>query len=98
MRKSSGLFPAVHVEASGQRVVSHAGAVLLAKAATAVGLDRALSEALAPWMRPWAVHDPGKIVLDLVVSLAIGGDCLADIDQVRAAPDVFAPGRSSRRR
>ena len=38
-----------------------------------------------------AVHDPGKILLDLAVSLAIGGDCLADIAQLRAAPQVFGP-------
>jgi hypothetical protein len=30
-------------------------------------------------------------VLDLAVSLAIGGDCLADIAQLRAAPEVFGP-------
>ena len=46
--------------------------------------DRA-REALAPWRKPMAVHDPGKIVLDLAVTLAIGGDCLADIAQLRAA-------------
>ncbi len=36
-----------------------------------------------------AVHDPGKILLDLAISLAIGGDCLADIAQMRAEPAVF---------
>jgi len=35
------------------------------------------------------VHDPGQIVLDLAVSLAAGGDCLADVNQLRAAPGVF---------
>ncbi|SHN88902.1 Transposase DDE domain [Geodermatophilus obscurus] len=29
------------------------------------------------------------MVLDLTVALAVGGDCLADISQVRAAPEVF---------
>src|SRR4051812_42109962 len=54
-----------------------------------VGLPAALSDALGPWRKPLAIHDPAKIVLDLAVSLAIGGDCLADIAQLRAAPEVF---------
>jgi hypothetical protein len=36
-------------------------------------------------------HDPGKIMLDLAIALALGGDCLADISQLRAAPDVYGP-------
>jgi hypothetical protein len=31
------------------------------------------------------------VLLDLAVSLAIGGDCLADLAQLRAAPEVFGP-------
>ncbi|WHU48105.1 transposase [Gordonia sp. L191] len=50
-----------------------------------------LSTALAPWRKPLATHDPGKILLDLAVAVALGGDCLADINQVRADPAVFGP-------
>jgi len=32
------------------------------------------------------MHDPGKVVLDLPVTLALGGDCLADIALLRCAP------------
>ena len=88
MRKSTGCYPSLRVDASGRRVVSHGGAVLLAATADGVGLGRELSAALVPWRRPMAVHDPGKILLDLAVSLAIGGDCLADIAQLRAEPAV----------
>ena len=42
-------------------------------------LGRGLSENLARWRVPRAVHEPGKIVADLAVALALGGDCLADI-------------------
>jgi hypothetical protein len=48
-----------------------------------------LSEALTPWRKPMSSHDPGKIVLDLAVALAVGGDCLADIGVLRAEPAVF---------
>jgi hypothetical protein len=65
--------------------------VLLTRTASVVGLDAALSAALAPWRRPFARHDPGKIVLDPAISLAIGGDCLADIGQLRGHPQVFGP-------
>ncbi len=89
MRKSTGLYPSLRVDATGKRVVSHGGSVLLALAADRVGLGRGLSAALRTWRKPMAVHDPGKILLDLAVAVALGGDCLADINQVRADPAVF---------
>lgn len=67
----------------------HAGSVLLALTADKAGLSRGLSAALAPWRKPMAVHDPGKVLLDLAISLAIGGDCLAHVAQLRAEPAVF---------
>jgi hypothetical protein len=38
-----------------------------------------------------AIHDPGKIVLDLAVAVAValGGDCAADVAVLRAQPGVF---------
>jgi hypothetical protein len=38
-----------------------------------------------------ASHDPGKVILDLAVTLALGRDCLADVAQLRAHPEVFGP-------
>jgi hypothetical protein len=35
------------------------------------------------------MHDPTKVITDLAVMLALGGDCLADIALVRAEPGVF---------
>ncbi len=87
----SGFYPAVRVDAAGRQLVSHAGGVLLAETVRAAGLDRQLSAALSRWRRPQARHDPGKVLLDLAIMLALGGDCLADIATVRAAPAVFGP-------
>jgi hypothetical protein len=70
-------------------LVSSSGASLLVEAARASGLDRGLSGALRPWRRRRAEHDPGKIVLDLAVAIALGGDCLADLAVVRSQPDLF---------
>lgn len=89
MRNHTGLYPSLNVDSTAKRVVSHAGAVLLPATAVKVGLDRELSAALRPWMRPMAVHNPGKVLLDLAISVAMGGDCLADIAQVRSEPAVF---------
>jgi DDE family transposase len=91
VKKRSGRYPRLTVDGHGSSVVPNAGAVLLLRTAEAVGLDAALSQALEPWRRPLARHDPGKILLDLAVSLAVGGDCLADLAQLRAAPEVFGP-------
>ena len=91
MKKRSGLYPRLAVDGQGRKVVSGAGGVLLTRTAVTVGLDSALSAALAPWRRPLTRHDPGKVLLDLAMSLAMGGDCLADIAQLRAHPQVFGP-------
>jgi hypothetical protein len=91
VKKRSGRYPRLTVDGHGSSVVPNAGAVLLLRTAEAVGLDAALSQAVAPWRRSLARHDPGKILLDLAVSLAVGGDCLADLAQLRAAPEVFGP-------
>ena len=39
--------------------------------------------ALARWRKPTATHDPAEVVLDLAVTLALGGDCLAEIALLR---------------
>ena len=35
------------------------------------------------------MHDPAKVLLDLAVTLALGGDCLADIALLRSEPGVY---------
>jgi len=50
-----------------------------------------MSAGLARWRPARAVHDPGKIVIDLAVALALGGDCLADVAVLRAEPALFGP-------
>ncbi len=66
-----------------------AGGMLLTRAALVSGLAAGLSGVLSPWRKPFAVHDPGKIIMDLAISLALGGDCLADVGLLRAEPAVY---------
>jgi hypothetical protein len=91
VKKRIGFYPRVGAEGGGRGVVSQAGAVLLVETACKTGLDAAMSAALEPWRKPRAVHDPGKILLDVALALALGGDCLADVALLRAEPAVFGP-------
>ena len=91
MKKRSGLYPRVGVDAAGSGVVSQAGGVTLVETLRVSGLDAALSQALAPWRKPTATHDPAKVVCDLALTLALGGDCLADVAVLRAEPGVYGP-------
>ena len=75
----------------GKGLVSQAGAVLLWETIRVTGLGRGLSEGLARWRAPRAVHDPGKIVADLAAMVALGGDCLADIAVLREQPHLAGP-------
>ena len=79
----------VHVASGGESLISTSGASLLLQTASASGLSTGLSQALTPWRKPLALHDPGKMVLDLAVAIAAGGDCLADVALLRAQPEIF---------
>ncbi|MDQ0745861.1 hypothetical protein QF034_000092 [Streptomyces africanus] len=72
-------------------MVSQAGSVLLAKTVRKSGLGQAISAALTPWRKPRASHDPGKILLDVALAVAMNGDCPADVGVLRAEPAVFGP-------
>jgi hypothetical protein len=73
----------LQVSATGEGLVSRGGLVLLAETARVGRLEGELRTALAPWCRLRAVHDPGRVVTQLAYTLALGGDCLADIGLLR---------------
>jgi hypothetical protein len=72
-----------------ESLVSSSGGLLLREAIRVCGLGRGLSAALWPWRPGRAVHDPGKVLLDVATAVALGGDCLADLAAVRAQPTLF---------
>lgn len=57
----------------------------------ASSLGHYLKTALTPWKKPFAVHDPGKILLDLAITLALSGDALSDSTALRNEPDRYGP-------
>ena len=80
----------VTVTADGdENTVSHAGAALLAECADRLGLTRALSAGLAGLRRRRGGHDPGRVVRDLAVMLAEGGDALCDLRALRDQGALF---------
>ena len=68
-----------------------AGARLLTETSRVTGLGNELSRALSAWRRPWAVHDPGKIMADLAVCVALPGRCLSDLSLLRCEKEIFGP-------
>ena len=89
--KNSARAARVQVSADGRGLVSQAGSVLLRETLRVTGLGRGLSQGLARWRAPRAVHDPGKVIADLAAAVALGGDCLADIAVLREQPQLAGP-------
>jgi Transposase DDE domain group 1 len=81
----------IMVSGDGTGIVSQAGGLLLTRTLRVTGLDRGLEEALERWRPARAVHSPGKIITDLAVAVALGGDCLADVAILRAQPELAGP-------
>ncbi|MGH2864218.1 MAG: IS1380 family transposase [Solirubrobacteraceae bacterium] len=81
----------VEVTADGAGLVSHAGSALLAQVADKLGLTRALSLRLAGLKQRRRGHDPGRVMRDLAVMLADGGECVSDLAVVRDQEALFGP-------
>ena len=77
------------VTADGDGIVNHAGSAALAHLADVLGLTRALSAAMAPTRQRRSKHDPGRVLRDLLVMIADGGDCVSDLAVLRDQPDLF---------
>jgi hypothetical protein len=83
--------PKILVSADGTGIISQAGGLLLTRVLQVTGLNDGLEAALEWWRPARAVHSPGKILTDLAVALALGGDCLADVAALRSQPELFGP-------
>jgi hypothetical protein len=79
----------VEVTADGAGLVSHAGSALLAQVADKLGLTGALSRRLAGLKQRRRGHDPGRVIRDLAVMLADGGECVSDLGAVREQQALF---------
>jgi hypothetical protein len=87
--KASGAIESVQVVADAEGLTSRAGSALVAGVADRVGLTAGLSDALADVRERRSRHDPGRVVRDLALTLADGGDCLADLRALRDQETLF---------
>ena len=76
-------YPKVKYRSKSSGSVSNAGMLLLTETARALGLVEALEVELGGFMRPNAVHRPGKAVCDLAGD---SGTAIAGIAAARARP------------
>ena len=78
----------------GVGVVAHAGSVATRLLADRTGLTGQLSKALA--RRSFTpVHDRGRVLVDVAVMLADGGEAIADIEVLRHQAPVLGPVASA---
>lgn len=89
MNHSTGFYPRIRVDAAGEAVVFQADGVVLTSMVKACGLAAGLPREVEPWRAPCARHDPGRILTDLALSLATGGDYVSDLDRLRNQPEVY---------
>jgi len=84
------------VTADGRGVVSHAGSRLLADLAEVTGLSEGYSQALAGSRERRSCHDPGRVLVDVAVLLADGGESISDLAVFARAARGVRAGRLAR--
>lgn len=72
-------------------IVFHTRVVRPSHAAEMSGLARGLSGALEPWRAAMAVFDPGQMLVKLAPSVAVGGDCVANVRELAGAEAIVGP-------
>jgi hypothetical protein len=85
----------VSVSADGTGVVSHVGTRLLADVAAVSGLPEAFDDAAGGRRRRRSAHTPGRVLTDLAVLLADGGETITDLAVLRDQPGLFGPVAST---
>jgi len=87
--------PRFDVVVADDRLVSHAGVALLAELADRLGLTRALDRFAVSraggGRRRRRRHAPAKVLRDLIVMLADGGDCLSDLRLLAGCDALLGP-------
>jgi len=79
----------VRIDAGGEGVVAHVGLHALGAFADRLGLGDTLSPAVLPAGERLPVHDRGKVLVQAMLMAAGGGECCADIEHLRAQPELF---------
>ena len=81
--------PRLLVTGDGKNIAAHVGSRMLCDLADGLGLTDGMSVAMAPTKRRRRGHDRGRVLVDLAVMLADGGEAISDLAVLRDQPDVF---------
>ena len=79
----------VSVEPGGKGVVAHVGLHALGSLADALGLGSALTSCIEPSGERALRHDRGKVLVQMALVLAGGGESCADVEHLRAQSELF---------
>jgi hypothetical protein len=79
----------VSVEPGGKGVVAHVGLHALGSLADALGLGSALTSCIEPTSQRALRHDRGKVLVQMALVLAGGGESCGDVEHLRAQSDLF---------
>jgi hypothetical protein len=85
----------ITVTTGGRGVCSHLGSRLLADVAAAAGLPEVFDDAAGGRRRRRSAHPAGRVLTDLAVLLADGGQSISDLAVLRDQPDLFGPVAST---
>lgn len=89
------VFPSLPITFTGQSLVSHAGSKILADFTDALGFRHLCEDRLGQFVPSGASHRPGRLMGQLALMLAAGGEHVSDLDMFRAQPAVFGPVASN---
>src|SRR3954447_16773250 len=79
VKNSTRSYPRLEVDTTTNAAVAQAGGVMLTDTIANTGLAEHLRATLAPCRKDQAIHDPSKVLLDLALAVALGGDHLSDV-------------------
>jgi hypothetical protein len=89
LRAQHSRRPPFEITADGAGVVGHVGVALLAELADRLELTWALAWRTSGHPSQRHRHQPARVLRDLAVMLADGGDCLSDLAVLRDQPELF---------
>jgi hypothetical protein len=79
----------VGVEGGGKGVVAHVGLHALGAFADRLGLGDSLSACIPVSSQRVVIHDRGKVLVQMALAIAGGGESCADIEHLRSQADLF---------
>jgi hypothetical protein len=82
-------YLAPHIQPGIANAAGQPCGLRFAEAIHVTSLNRALRIGLISWKKPYAPHDPAKVLLDLATIVILGGGALTGLDSIRDEPVIY---------